>query len=172
MAPYPDERQPIDDNLPWSPLTIRSKEQRNYCTTRKELLAVVRFTRQFRPYLLGRHVHVRTDHSSLRFQMGFREAQGQLARWLEELSQCDMEIIHRPGRLHGNADSLSRMPATLECSGSGSSSPLASLPCGGCNYWQRMERSWGRFIHEVDDVVPLSTASLRLIGHIRMPQSD
>ena len=29
-------------------------EQINYCTTRKELLAVVRFTRQFRHYLLGR----------------------------------------------------------------------------------------------------------------------
>ncbi|GFN98332.1 Pol polyprotein [Plakobranchus ocellatus] len=75
-----------------------------------------------------------------------------------------MEIIHRPGQLHGNADSLSRMPATLECSGFGLASPLASLPCEGCNYCQRMESSWGRFIQEVDDVVPLSTASLRLIG--------
>ena len=27
---------------------------RNYCTTRKELLAVVRFTRHFKHYLLGR----------------------------------------------------------------------------------------------------------------------
>ncbi|GFN98331.1 Pol polyprotein [Plakobranchus ocellatus] len=56
-----------------------SKEQRYYCTTRKELLAVVRFTRQFRPYLLGRHFYVRTDHNSLRWLMDFREAQGQLA---------------------------------------------------------------------------------------------
>ncbi len=31
-----------------------SKEQRKYCTTRKELLAVIRFTRQYRHYLLGR----------------------------------------------------------------------------------------------------------------------
>ncbi|GFR71231.1 Pol polyprotein [Elysia marginata] len=38
-----------------------SKEQRRYCTTRKELLAVVKFTRQFRPYLLGRRFTVRTD---------------------------------------------------------------------------------------------------------------
>ena len=29
-------------------------EQRRYCTTRKELLAITRFTRQFRTYLLGR----------------------------------------------------------------------------------------------------------------------
>ncbi|GFN77111.1 Pol polyprotein [Plakobranchus ocellatus] len=61
------------------------------------------------------------------------------------------------------------MPATLECSGSGSASPLASLPRGGCNYCRRMERSWGRFIQEVDDLVSLSTASLRLIGHQDAP---
>ena len=29
-------------------------EQRRYCTTRKELLAIVRFTQQFQHYLLGR----------------------------------------------------------------------------------------------------------------------
>ena len=39
--------------------------QRKYCTTRKELLAVVVFTRRFRHYLLGRHFTVRTDHGSL-----------------------------------------------------------------------------------------------------------
>ena len=40
-------------------------EQRKYCTTLKELLAVVRFTRQFRHYSLGRQFIVQTDHSSL-----------------------------------------------------------------------------------------------------------
>ena len=45
-----------------------TKEQRRYCVTRKELLAVVRFTRQFRHYLLGRPFVIRTDHSSLRWQ--------------------------------------------------------------------------------------------------------
>ena len=39
-----------------------SPSQHNYCTTRKELLAVVRFTRHFRHYLLGRKFHLRTDH--------------------------------------------------------------------------------------------------------------
>ena len=54
--------------------------QRNYCTTRKELLAVVRFTRQFRHYLLGRRFLVRTDHSSLTWLMRFQNIGGQLAR--------------------------------------------------------------------------------------------
>ena len=41
-----------------------SKTEQNYCTTRRELLAVVEFTSHFRQYLLGRHFTVRTDHSS------------------------------------------------------------------------------------------------------------
>ena len=44
-------------------------EQRKYCTTRKELLAVLRFTRQWRHHLLGRPFIVRTDHASLIWQI-------------------------------------------------------------------------------------------------------
>ena len=40
-------------------------QHRKYCTTRKELLAVVKFCRQFRHYLLGRFFIIRTDHKSL-----------------------------------------------------------------------------------------------------------
>ena len=50
-----------------------SAEQRKYCTTRKELLAVVRFTRQFRHYLLGRSFTIRTDHNSLTWLLRFKE---------------------------------------------------------------------------------------------------
>ena len=42
-----------------------SPEQRRYCVTRRELLAIVRFTRQYRHYLLGKPFTVRTDHGSL-----------------------------------------------------------------------------------------------------------
>ena len=44
-----------------------SKAERKYCVTRKELLAVVTFTKLFRPYLLGRHFTLRTEHSSLQW---------------------------------------------------------------------------------------------------------
>ena len=83
-------------------------EQHKYCTTRKELLAIIRFSRQFRHYLLGRHF--RTDHNSLTSLMNCKEPQGQLPRWLEELSQFNMEIQHRPGKKHTNANALSRIP--------------------------------------------------------------
>jgi len=39
--------------------------EKNYCTTRKELLAVVRAVNHFRPYLYGRTFRLRTDHASL-----------------------------------------------------------------------------------------------------------
>ena len=87
-----------------------SAEQRNYCTTRKELLAVVKFTRQYRHYLLGKKFTIRTDNASLLWVMKFKNLSGQLARWVEELSQYDFSIMHRPGRLHVNADALSRLP--------------------------------------------------------------
>lgn len=84
-------------------------EQRKYCTTRKELLAVVVFTRYYRYYLLGRPFIIRTDHSSLQWLLNFRYHEGQIAGWTEELSQYDMTIKHRRGKDHVNADALSRL---------------------------------------------------------------
>ena len=43
-----------------------SKAERNYCVTRKELLAVVEFVKQFRHYLQGPKFRIRTDHAPLR----------------------------------------------------------------------------------------------------------
>jgi len=91
-----------------------TKTERNYCITRRELLAVVHFTEMFRHFLLGRHFLVRTDNSAVRYwtklhSTGY-EAEGQVARWLVKLSVFDFEIKHRPGKQHGNADSLSRRP--------------------------------------------------------------
>lgn len=74
------------------------KEQCWFCTTRKELLAIVRFTWQFRHYLLGRPFGVRIDHSSLTWLLNFKEPQGQLVRWIEELSQYNMVVKHRAGK--------------------------------------------------------------------------
>ena len=87
-----------------------TKAERNYCVTRKELLAVMFGLKKFRHYLLGRHVKIRTDHAALKWVMAFREPEGQVARWLQVLDTYDYDVEHRPGRLHGNADGLSRVP--------------------------------------------------------------
>lgn len=91
---------------------VLSKTERNYCVTRRELLAAVYFIEQFRPYLLGRHFTLRSDHGSLTWLRNFKEPEGQLARWIEKLEEYSFSIVHRPGRSHTNADALSRLPCT------------------------------------------------------------
>ncbi|KAL5020808.1 hypothetical protein ScPMuIL_002107, partial [Solemya velum] len=90
--------------------TTHSAPERKYSVTRKELLAVIKAIKHFRHYLYGREFVLRTDHASLRWLMGFKEPQGQIARWLEFLSSYQFTIEHRVGSKHLNADALSRIP--------------------------------------------------------------
>eukprot|EP00731_Ephydatia_muelleri_P032903 Em0024g447a len=87
-----------------------SKAERKNCATRREMLALVWAIKHFRPYLYGRHFTVRTDHASLRWLQSFHEPEGQVARWLECLSEYDFEVVHRPGSKHTNTDALSCIP--------------------------------------------------------------
>jgi hypothetical protein len=50
--------------------------------------------------------HIRSDHGSHRWLINFENPEGQLARWLKTLSAYDYYIVHRPGRVHRNADAL------------------------------------------------------------------
>ena len=85
-----------------------NKAQRNYCTTRRELLAVITFVKHFRHYLYGTRFTIRTDHASLRWLTNFKDPEGILARWITTLETYNYVIEHRPGKDHSNADSLSR----------------------------------------------------------------
>jgi RNase H-like domain found in reverse transcriptase/Reverse transcriptase (RNA-dependent DNA polymerase) len=85
------------------------RRERNYCVTRKELLAVVNFLRFFKQYLLGRCFRIRTDHAALSWLKHTPDPIGQQARWLEQMEEFDYIIEHRPGKSHGNADALSRI---------------------------------------------------------------
>ena len=89
---------------------VLTKPERQYCITRRELLAVVYFVKYFRHYLYGKKFLLRTDHASLRWIRNFKEPEGQLARWLEVLDTYDFTLEHRPGAKHGNADAMSRGP--------------------------------------------------------------
>ena len=89
---------------------LYGKCEKNYCVTRKELLAVVFFTKVFKQYLLGREFVLRTDHAALQWLQRTPEPIGQQGRWLEKLQEFQYRIIHRAGRKHTNADSLSRKP--------------------------------------------------------------
>ena len=86
------------------------RAEQNYCVTRSELLAVVVFLKHFRHYLYGQRVRVRTDHGALRWLLNFKNPEGQLARWLEVITQYQLTLEHRAGRIHSNADGMSRRP--------------------------------------------------------------
>ena len=85
-----------------------SKEEQNYCATRKELLAIIKAIKHYRPHIWGRKFTVRTDHASLIWLLKSSQPKGQVARWLETLADFEFEVVHRPGAKHNNADGLSR----------------------------------------------------------------
>ena len=89
---------------------LYSDAEKRYCVTRKELLAVVHFLKQFSQYLLGNHFLVRTDHAALQWLRRTPQPIGQQGRWLEILEEFNFTVQHRPGRLHVNADAMSRRP--------------------------------------------------------------
>ena len=87
-----------------------SSSRQNYCTTYRELYAVVRFVKYFSHYLWGRPFLVRSDHSSLKWLKNFKQPEGIVARWIATLDTYDFQMEHRKGASHGNADGLSRIP--------------------------------------------------------------
>ena len=80
--------------------------QQKYCTTRRELLAVVATLDHFKGYGWGPKFLVRTDHAALVWLTNLKNIQGMLARWLAKPQQFHFDI--EPGAQHGNADGLSR----------------------------------------------------------------
>jgi hypothetical protein len=93
-----------------------NKAERNYCVTRRELLAIVRTLEHFHKYLYGQKFHLQTDHSALTWLMSFKNLEGQTARWIQRLQEYNFSSEHRQGRKHNNADALSRRPCQENCS--------------------------------------------------------
>ena len=121
------------------------------------MLAVVKFTQQYKHYLLGEHFYVRTNHGSLAWLMCFKDIEGQLVRWLEVLSQFNMMILHHAGSKHADADALSHIEdGDRYCNCYQAGVEVMSLPCGGCKFCEKVHKQWLRFEEEVDDVVPLA----------------
>lgn len=86
-----------------------NKHERNYSITELECLAVIWSVRHFHQYLHGQKFTVITDHAALRYLMNLSNPVGKLGRWLMTLNGYELEIINRPGKLHSNVDTLSRI---------------------------------------------------------------
>ncbi|GFU94882.1 retrovirus-related Pol polyprotein from transposon 17.6 [Trichonephila clavipes] len=120
-----------------------SKPERNYCVTRKELLAIVKAVEHFHPYLYGRRFLLRTDHASMTWLLKFKNSEGQIARWIQRQQEYDVEIRHRKGSSHGNADAFSRRPCPESC-----------------KYCSRIEKNFGVIVPIVRQVTTPSTSAL------------
>ena len=59
-----------------------NEAQENYSTTEKEMLAIVFACENFRPYILGSHVIIHTDHAAIKYLMAKKEAKPRLIRWV------------------------------------------------------------------------------------------
>jgi len=81
-----------------------NKNELNYCAFRKELLAVVYYTKHFKQYLL--------EIGQFRSTMAEKdpEPSGQNAQWLQQMEEFSFHVSHRKGTSHANADALSRHP--------------------------------------------------------------
>lgn len=87
-----------------------NKHEQQYCVTRKELLAVVVALKTFHSYLYGQKVLLRTDNAAISWMKSLKNPTGQTARWLQQIETYNLEITHRAGKKHSNADALSRRP--------------------------------------------------------------
>ena len=86
-----------------------NEAQENYSTTEKEMLAIVFACEKFRPYILGSHVIVHTDHAAIKYLMSKKEAKPRLIRWVLLLQEFDLKIKDKKGCDNVIADHLSRV---------------------------------------------------------------
>lgn len=83
----------------------------NYGVTELEFLSIVVWVQHFHPYLHGVQFKLFTDHQPLKglIESSTREPKGRRARWILLLQPYTFDVIYKAGKIHHNADALSRL---------------------------------------------------------------
>ena len=89
-----------------------NEAQENYSTNEKEMLAMVFACEKFRPYILGSHVIIHTDHAVITYLMTKKEAKLRLIIWVLLLQEFDLKIKDKKGSDNVIANHLSRVEKT------------------------------------------------------------
>ena len=84
-----------------------TKSERNYGTTKRELLAIVLALQKFHTYLWGRHLILRTDHKALVFIHTQKDLNAMLTNWFDTIFNYTFTVVHLPGIDNVLPDSLS-----------------------------------------------------------------
>ena len=90
-----------------------NEAQENYLTTEKEMLAMVFACEKFRPYILGSHVIIHTDHAAIKYLMAKKETKPRLIIWVLLQQEFDLEIKDKKGCDNVIADHLSRVEKSI-----------------------------------------------------------
>src|SRR5579859_4893743 len=83
--------------------------QKNYSVHDKEMCAIMHALDRWRPFLLGRHFKIYTDHRSLVYFKTQSNLNQRQIRWMERAADYDCEILYKPGKENVVADALSRI---------------------------------------------------------------
>ena len=59
-----------------------NEAQENYSTTKNEMLTMVFSCEKFRPYILGSHVIIHTDHTAIKYLMTKKDVKPRLIKWV------------------------------------------------------------------------------------------
>jgi len=103
--------------------------EKNYGITELETLALVWGVKYFRPYILGHHCVVMTDHAACVSVLNTPKPSSKLARWALLIQEIDLEIRHRSGRSNAGADALSRNPVDVATVAAVKLEPSGELDC-------------------------------------------
>lgn len=86
-----------------------SPAESNYEIHDKELLAIIRALREWRPELkMVPRFTIVTDHKNLRYFSKAQHLNERQMRWADLLTEFDFELQYRPGKLAARPDALSR----------------------------------------------------------------
>jgi hypothetical protein len=83
--------------------------EKNYAIVERECLAIKWAVESLKYYLLGREFVLVTDHAPLAWMKQNKERNARVTRWFLSLQNFSFKVEHRPGKLQGNADALSRV---------------------------------------------------------------